>query len=84
MPDSGYLSFAKSSSASLGAVPEPRAAAASLAVWYGLDEVLGRGLAAQVVSLASAFAVAGLAYFGCARLLRVRELEALLLLRRER
>ena len=52
--------------------------------WYGLDELLGRGLVAQVLSLGAAFAVAGLVYLGLARALGLRELEALLLLRAPR
>jgi putative peptidoglycan lipid II flippase len=60
------------------------AAGLALATWYGLDEVLGRGLGAQVLSLGSAFAVGGLAYVGLARALGLRELETLLLLRARR
>ncbi len=52
--------------------------------WLGLDELLGRGLAAQVVSLGAGFAVGGLVYVGLARALGLRELEALLLLRARR
>jgi putative peptidoglycan lipid II flippase len=53
----------------------------SFATWYGLDELLGRALVAQVVSLGAAFAVAAVVYLGLARALGLRELEALLLLR---
>jgi putative peptidoglycan lipid II flippase len=60
------------------------AAGLALASWYGLDELVGRSLGAQLVSLGCAFAVAGLAYFGLARALGLRELEALLLLRAAR
>jgi putative peptidoglycan lipid II flippase len=60
------------------------AAGLALATWYGLDELLGRGTAAQIVSLGCAFAVAGLVYLGLARALGLRELEALLLLRSRR
>ena len=60
------------------------AAGAGLLVWYGLDEMLGRALAAQVVSLGAGFAAAGAVYVGGGRVLGVRELETLLLLRRER
>ncbi len=59
------------------------AAAAAFGTWYGLDDVLGRELLAQVVSLGSAFVVGGLAYLGLARVLGLRELEALLLLRQQ-
>ena len=60
------------------------AAGLAFATWYGLDEVLGRGLLAQLVSLGAAFAVGGLVYVGLARALGLRELEALLLLRARR
>jgi putative peptidoglycan lipid II flippase len=62
------------------------AVAASLAylAWVGLDELLGRGLAAQVVSLGTGLVVGGLAYVGLARALGLRELETLLLLRARR
>jgi hypothetical protein len=60
------------------------AAMGALFVWVGLDEWLGRSLAAQLVSVGSALAVAALAYAGSARILGVRELEALLLLRARR
>jgi putative peptidoglycan lipid II flippase len=60
------------------------AAAAAFGVWYVLDAWLGRGLLAQIVSLGCAFAAGGLVYIGSARLLGLRELEALLLLRSPR
>lgn len=60
------------------------AAVVALFVWVGLDEWLGRSLGAQLVSLAAALAVATAAYVGSARVLGVRELEALLLLRARR
>ena len=61
-------------------------AAAALAlvaylVWRGLEDVLGRSLAAQAVSLATALATGLVAYLVLARLLGVRELDALLSLR---
>jgi putative peptidoglycan lipid II flippase len=56
-------------------------AGAAFAVWYFLDELVGRGLAGQIVSLGVAFVVGGLVYLGLARALGLRELEALLLLR---
>jgi putative peptidoglycan lipid II flippase len=63
------------------------AAAAVLAgvaygVWLGLDEVLGRSLAAQIVSVGGGLAAGGVAYLGACRALGVRELGALLALRR--
>jgi putative peptidoglycan lipid II flippase len=59
-------------------------AAASLFVWVMLDDWLGRGLVAQIVSLAAALAVAAFVYVGSARVLGVGELDALLLLRARR
>jgi hypothetical protein len=60
------------------------AARARVRAWYGLDAALGEGLLAQLVSLGAGFAVAGLVYIGLARVLGLRELEALLLLRAQR
>jgi putative peptidoglycan lipid II flippase len=60
------------------------AAGAAFAVWYGLDAALGRSLVAQIVALGSAFGAGALVYFGSARALGLRELEALLLLRARR
>ena len=60
------------------------AAGLAYAAWYGLDAALGEGLLAQLVSLGAGFAVAGLVYIGLARVLGLRELEALLLLRAQR
>ncbi len=57
-------------------------AAVSFAVWWGLDSVLGRSFWAQVVSLGSALVAGGVVYLLACRALRVRELEALLALRR--
>jgi putative peptidoglycan lipid II flippase len=57
------------------------AAALALAVWYGLEQLLGRGLLAQLVSLGLGLSTATVVYVGAARALRVRELQALLLLR---
>ncbi|HWX09649.1 MAG TPA: lipid II flippase MurJ, partial [Gaiellaceae bacterium] len=56
-------------------------AAVAWYVWHPLDSALGRSLPAQVVSLGVALSAAvGVYLFGC-RLLRVRELNALLSLR---
>jgi putative peptidoglycan lipid II flippase len=60
------------------------AAGLAYATWYGVDAAVGDGFLAQAVSLAAAFAVAGLVYVGLARALGLRELEALLLLRARR
>jgi putative peptidoglycan lipid II flippase len=59
-------------------------AAVGYGVWRALDGALGRSLAAQLVSVTAALVVGGAAYLGAARLLGVRELSALLSLRRSR
>jgi putative peptidoglycan lipid II flippase len=48
-------------------------AAASLAVWTGLDDALGRGLVAQIVSLGAALATGALVYGIAITVLRVPE-----------
>lgn len=58
------------------------AAGVALATWYALDGWLGRSLLAQLLSLGPAFAAGGAAYVAAARVLRVRELDELLLSRR--
>jgi putative peptidoglycan lipid II flippase len=50
-------------------------------IWRPLDSALGRSFPAQVVSLGAGLSVAILVYLLCCRLLRVRELNALLGLR---
>ncbi len=57
-------------------------AAAAYPVWRAFDEALGRGTLAQIISLGAALAAGGGAYVIAARVLRVREIEALLALRR--
>jgi putative peptidoglycan lipid II flippase len=57
------------------------AAGLSYGVWYAADAALGEGVFAQLLSLGAGLAVAVLAYLGAARVLGLRELEALLLLR---
>ena len=54
------------------------AAGAGYGVWRGLDELLGRSLGAQVVSVGLALVAATAAYLVLARLLGIRELGALL------
>jgi putative peptidoglycan lipid II flippase len=56
-------------------------AGVSFAVWWPLDEVLGRSFGAQVASVGSALVAAGAAYLVSCRLLGVREIEPLLTLR---
>jgi putative peptidoglycan lipid II flippase len=58
------------------------AAGVAFAVWYGLDELLGRSLGGQIVSVGTAVLVGTAAYLGIAALIRVRELQTLLSLRR--
>jgi putative peptidoglycan lipid II flippase len=52
------------------------------ATWRGLDEWLGRSLGAQIVALGIGLAASAVAYALACRTLRVRELRALLSLRR--
>ncbi|HET7416057.1 MAG TPA: murein biosynthesis integral membrane protein MurJ [Solirubrobacterales bacterium] len=64
-------------------------AAAALAgvswlVWDVLDELLGRGLLGQIVSLSAGLGAGGLVYVAIARLLRVEELEQMTRLVRRR
>ena len=54
------------------------AAAVAFGIWQPLDSQLGRSFPAQVVSLGLALAGATGAYAGACKLLRVRELDALL------
>ena len=58
------------------------AAGTAYGVWYGLDAALGRSLGAQIVSLGTAIVVAGAVFLAGARILRMRELDALRALRR--
>jgi putative peptidoglycan lipid II flippase len=55
--------------------------AVAFGVWWALDELLGRAFIAQLVSVLGAIAAGGAAYLFSARLLGVRELNALLSLR---
>jgi len=58
------------------------AAAAAFAIWYGLDETLGRSLGAQLLSVGIGIMAGAAVYLASAALLRVRELQMLLSLRR--
>jgi putative peptidoglycan lipid II flippase len=53
----------------------------AFAVWWSLDSVTGRSLGGQLGSLLPALIAALLAYFAAGKLLRVREMQALLSLR---
>ena len=57
-------------------------AVVSWVVWRPLDAGLGRSFIAQIVSVGAALVAATTAYFLAARVLRLRELQALLSLRR--
>ncbi|MGN6586013.1 MAG: murein biosynthesis integral membrane protein MurJ [Solirubrobacterales bacterium] len=60
-------------------------AGVSWVVWDVLDELLGRGLGGQIISLGTGLAAGGVAYVAVAWLLRVEELEQMTrLLRRRR
>jgi putative peptidoglycan lipid II flippase len=58
------------------------AGGAAFGIWYGLDEALGRSLGAQVVSVGVGILAGVGAFLAFAALLRVRELQTLLSLRR--
>jgi putative peptidoglycan lipid II flippase len=53
------------------------AAGAAYGVWFALDEGLGRELGFQIVSVTLGLAAATVVFLGAARILRIRELEAL-------
>jgi putative peptidoglycan lipid II flippase len=52
--------------------------------WWALDGALGRSLGSQIASLGIALVAGGAVYLAACRVLHVRELEALLALRRRR
>jgi putative peptidoglycan lipid II flippase len=54
------------------------AAGAAFGTWSVVDDVLGRALAAQVLSVGLAVAAAIAVFLASARILRIRELDALL------
>jgi hypothetical protein len=54
----------------------------AVAVWWGLDALVGRGIVGQIVSVGLALGLGTVAYLGASRLLGVRELGSLLALRR--
>ena len=58
-------------------------AGASFGVWYVLDDLVGRSFFGQLVSVGSALAVGVVVYIVACKALRVRELGALLALRRK-
>jgi putative peptidoglycan lipid II flippase len=58
------------------------AAGVSFGIWYGLDQALGRSFVGQLASVGIALAFGTLVYVLACRALKVRELSALLALRR--
>jgi putative peptidoglycan lipid II flippase len=67
------------------AIASAALAAASWLVWKALDQLLGRDLVAQIVSLGSGLLIGAAVYFLIAKLLRIGELEQIMrLLRRGR
>jgi putative peptidoglycan lipid II flippase len=59
-------------------------AAVGWGVWHLLDQALGRGTGAQIVSLGAGLGIGGLVYVAAAKLLRIAELEQILRLLRRR
>ena len=66
------------------AVAAAIAAGVAFGAWLGLDELLGRSLLAQIGAVGGAVAAAAAVYLALARILRLRELEAVLSLVRRR
>jgi putative peptidoglycan lipid II flippase len=64
------------------AVASGLAAGIAFGVWFGLDAAVGRSLGGQLLSVGGGILAAGGAYLALARLLAIRELDALLSLRR--
>jgi putative peptidoglycan lipid II flippase len=64
------------------AIASALAAGVAFLVWYGIDAALGRSLGAQLVSVGSGLLAGVASFLGLAWLLRVRELQTLLSLRR--
>ena len=62
--------------------PRPSPPAPRTALWWVLDDLLGRDLWAQIVSLGVGLSAGAALYLAAARVLGVRELEALKALRR--
>ena len=63
------------------AVASALLAGVAYAVWFGLDDALGRTFPAQLTSVSAALIAGGLVYLAACRLLGVREIEALRSLR---
>ena len=78
--------FSSSSSPSMSriAIASAVLAGVSYEIWHLLDEVLGRGLAGQIASLAAGLGLGGLAYVAVCQLLRVPELDQVMAVVRRR
>jgi peptidoglycan biosynthesis protein MviN/MurJ (putative lipid II flippase) len=78
----GRIDFARTAAATWRIVVAAGVlAAVAYGVWRGLDAAFGRALWAQFVSVGTALSAGTVAYLVSARLLGVRELDALLALR---
>jgi putative peptidoglycan lipid II flippase len=64
------------------AVASAGAAGVAYGVWYGLDAMVGRSLGGQIVSVGGAILASVCVFLVLARVLRIRELDTLLSLRR--
>jgi putative peptidoglycan lipid II flippase len=79
----GRIDFARTASATVRIVAAAVVlGAVAWLVWRGLDRALGRALWAQLISVGTALAAGAAAYLISARFLGIRELDALLALRR--
>jgi putative peptidoglycan lipid II flippase len=79
----GRIDFARTArTLALVTVASAAFGAVAYGVWWALDQALGESFGAQAVSLTAALGVGGLVYLAVARALGVRELQALLSLRR--
>jgi putative peptidoglycan lipid II flippase len=81
----GGLEFGRLFSTSIRiAIASAALAAVGWGVWHLLDQALGRGTGAQIVSLGAGLGIGGLVYVAAAKLLRIAELEQILRLLRRR
>jgi putative peptidoglycan lipid II flippase len=64
------------------AVAAAFAGGVAFGVWWGLDEIFGRSLGAQIISVAGGVVASVLVFLAASRVLRIRELDLLLSLRR--
>jgi putative peptidoglycan lipid II flippase len=81
----GRIEFGETSrTVALVTVASTALAGIAYVTWWGLDEALGRSGGGQILSLGTALVAGAAAYLVSSRLLGVRELDALLALRRRR